>query len=136
MFAGLIPFFFGTLSLIFDHNSWWIIRDIPSGLALYSLAIASFMSGIHWGVAQLSGQPAKLIVHSNLMVVFPWIVFLLIGAGTVFYLSLVWVFLKQYLVDRQLEAAGKFDGSYLADRLIVTISVCVMLGAVAIALAI
>jgi hypothetical protein len=127
MFAGLIPFIAGTIAIALEVDSWWIINDTANSFALYALAIASFMSGIHWAVARLQGNRMDLLFHSNLMVLLPWIAFVTFGDGAVVYFLLAFVFFKQYLLDRQLKKQGIFDQAYLCDRLIIATIVCLLM---------
>ncbi|MFT6406640.1 MAG: hypothetical protein ACJAQ6_000050 [Arenicella sp.] len=124
MFAGLIPFIAGTIAIALKLDSWWIINDIAISFAFYALAIASFMSGTHWAVAQLLENRTDLLFHSNLMVLLPWIALLTLGDGSTFYFFLAFVFFKQYLLDRKLTSQGVFGQPYLRDRRIVTTTVC------------
>ena len=132
MFAGLIPFALGAIAAWFEFTAWWVFPDVPTALALYALAIASFMSGIHWAIAQTHAGQSGLLLHSNVMVVLPWVIFLVSGDSAIFYLCLIWVFIKQYLVDRMLVADGTFSSAYLTDRLVVTSIVCFMILSVAV----
>jgi hypothetical protein len=131
MFAGLIPFVVGASAIALKVDNWWIISDVTTSFAFYALAIASFMSGVHWGVAQLQGNKTTLLLHSNLMVLLPWVAFVVFGDGVIFYLLLAYVFLKQYLVDRLLTSQGVFSHEYLNDRLIVATTVCILMVIVA-----
>ena len=132
MVAGLIPFLFGTIAVVIDLEGWGPIDSLPLALALYALAIASFMCGIHWGIAQTRSDQSKLLVHSNVMVVLLWVLLIVFGDSTLFYAVLVLVFLKQYLVDRQLVAEGVLNEKYLSDRLVVTCCVCILMSIVAV----
>jgi hypothetical protein len=127
MYCGLIPFVMGAIATVQGIDEWWIVNNIPVSFALYALAIASFMSGIHWGIAQHKGDKSTLLIVSNLLVVLPWIVFTVLGSGALFYLSLAYVFLKQYLIDRELTAQGLFSPQYLTDRTIVASTVCALM---------
>lgn len=123
IYAGLLPFIAGTLAAVKGVESWWLISDIPMSLAMYSLAIASFMSGIHWGIAQTQEGHSQLLLLSNLMVLLPWFAFAFIGTGAFFYTALAYVFFKQYLLDRGLAKDGVYSEEYLQDRAIVGLSV-------------
>ena len=124
MYAGLIPFFGGAIAIVLELNSWWVIDDIGHSFVLYALAIASFMSGVYWGLAQLHGNKKRLLFQSNVMVILPWVAFLFFGDGVAFYSALAYVFFKQYLLDRQLTIDGIFEHAYLRDRKIIAITVC------------
>lgn len=54
-YAGLLPFVLGALLV-------WLVRDdvrleVAFGLSAYAGLIASFLGGIHWGLAFREGEP-------------------------------------------------------------------------------
>lgn len=51
-FAGLIPFVFLLLGCWFADRVW--IQDFLNGQFAYSVAVLSFVGGIHWGATMLS----------------------------------------------------------------------------------
>lgn len=127
MLAGLIPFMAGAIAILLGVESWWLIKDVETSFALYCLAIASFMAGIYWGVAHSDPSATHLLLLSNLMVLLPWIAFVVLGSGSVFYAVLAYVFLRQLLLDRKLRHQDVFDERYLRDRYFIAVPVSLLM---------
>jgi hypothetical protein len=63
-FAGLIPFLLMMLGVWFADVSW--LGDFVKGQLAYGIVILSFLGGIHWGVALLSGSLADADIKKAL----------------------------------------------------------------------
>ena len=64
-FAGLIPFLLMVLGVWFADVSW--LGDFVKGQLAYGIVILSFLGGIHWGVALLSGSLADAELKKALL---------------------------------------------------------------------
>lgn len=54
-YAGLLPFVAGALLVWLVHDP--VLQDVAFGLAAYAALIASFLGGIHWGLAFRQEEP-------------------------------------------------------------------------------
>lgn len=100
--------------------------------AAYGLTIASFMAGVHWGIALMrqSGVPVNLFVTSNVVAVAAWLAFLLATlALTLLVLTVLFIYLLY--VDFRLLHAGAIEDAYWRTRLWITVAVVVSLFLVA-----
>ena len=124
IFGGCLPFVIAALAPYFGIFDLPIIGNIQMAIAYYSLALASFMAGVQWGVS-LSQRPEKLIrnnhpicpkqlmLASNGMVLIPWFTLTALGPGITFYFMIALTFLLLMVIDYR-----------LANRNIVTHDYC------------
>lgn len=130
-YGGLLPF--AGLALLL-----WLVKPeltpwVAIALAAYAALIASFLGGIHWGVAWLRMERGQGGTRPHLV----WGVLpsLLAWPGVVMpaYAGLVWlalVLVLCYLVDRKLYAqAGLSDWLALRFRLSAVAALCCLIGA-------
>lgn len=66
--AGTVPFFGGVFDLVVFDGAWIGV------VAVYAAVIASFISGIHWGVSFFAtgGMRVGLLVGSNVAALAAW----------------------------------------------------------------
>ena len=112
-YLGLLPFVAGAATaLLFDELPAIVLR----GFTLYSLAILSFMGGVHWGLALIMGTyKSKRLFISIIPVVVAWICLMILpGYLTVTMLGLA--FIAQWAVDRPILAELSIPSWYLEMR--------------------
>lgn len=112
-YLGLLPFVTGAATaLLFEELPAVVLR----GFTLYSLAILSFMGGVHWGLALIMGTyQSKRLFISITPVAVAWIcVMLLPGYLAVTILGLA--FIAQWTVDRPILAELSIPSWYLEMR--------------------
>lgn len=115
--AGLLPFVAGAAALV--------LLDAPglrvwagTALAAYGALIATFLGGIHWGLAMLGVQPARLRLGWGVLPSLLGWVALLLPAGPGL-LLLAGLLAACYAVDRRLYASAGLSG-WLGLRLQLT----------------
>jgi hypothetical protein len=127
-YAGLFPFLACALSLSINLRSVPFLGNIEEILGLYSLVIASFMAGSHWGrYLNLEKKSAfYLPISSNIITLGLWISHLLLHA---------WVLLLVYalgfsallLVDKRLFVEGLISSEYFQTRCVASLIVVISL---------
>ena len=126
--AGLIPFVGLTLFLAFGITVLPALGSTVQVFGLYSLMIAVFISGSHWG--QHLGLDDQWVVFlpitSNLITVILWLVFLACSF-TVITFTFVIAFVILLGIDYKLLKTGHISGHYFRMRFVVTAIVCLML---------
>lgn len=132
-YAGLIPF--GVLSLLL----WLVKADlhpfVATALLCYGAVIASFLGGIHWGIAfslaPHKSEPAKRhLLWSVALACLAWVAAMMPAFAGLPLLGLV--FVASYLVDRTWwPKAGLGAWLTLRFRLSVLATACCFLGAAA-----
>ncbi len=136
--AGCIPFVGGALAPYFGVMDLPIIGDLQRAVALYALAIASFMAGTQWGVSLGSAYddqpnhrsqmcPNRMMVLSNVFVLIPWIVLCVFGINVAYYFSLALMFTLMVLTDYRLMNRNFLSSDYYHMRLIATVIVVICL---------
>ena len=125
-YAGLLPFVAGALLVWIVHDD--LRPELMRGLALYAAAIASFLGGIHWGLAMQAGSPSRHLAWGVLPSLLAWpAAWMPPGAGLVMLGALL---LASYAVDRQLyPAAGAQGWLLLRFRLSAVAGLCCFIGA-------
>lgn len=120
-YAGLIPFLVSAFVLGWGGDAPVGLEFFETVLMSYSLAIISFLCGVHWGVALLFPEktPLNLFVLSNVLVVAVWLCFLLDCAG-LFYLLAALVFAMLLWVDAKLFRCSVLNRVYYQLRKQVT----------------
>ena len=112
-YLGLLPFVAGGASaLLSDELSPLVLQ----GFTLYSLALLSFMGGVHWGLAlNLGTYQSKRLFISTTPVAVAWISLMTLPEyATVATLGLT--FIAQWLVDRPILAELSIPSWYLEMR--------------------
>jgi hypothetical protein len=98
-YAGLLPFVFGSLLV-------WLVREeahpyVALALSAYGAVIASFLGGIHWGLAFRHAEPPpRLLVWGVVPSIVAWLAVMMPpSAGLVILGAML---LACYAVDRRL----------------------------------
>jgi hypothetical protein len=132
-YGGLIPF--ALLALLL-----WLVKPdlhpfVATALLCYSAVIASFLGGIHWGIA-LGLAPAKAeqakhhVLWGVAVALLAWVAAMMPAYAGLPLLGLL--FVASYAVDRKLwPAAGLGAWLTLRFRLSVLAALCCVLGAAA-----
>lgn len=112
-YLGLIPFVFGAVTALLSRE---LVSLAFQAFILYSLAILSFMGGVHWGLALITGtrQSTRLLI-SVVPVVAAWICLIALPAP----LTLAVLgggFIAQWLIDRPILAELPIPSWYLEMR--------------------
>ncbi|MEM6582527.1 MAG: DUF3429 domain-containing protein [Pseudomonadota bacterium] len=113
MFAGTLPFLFGALWLLTGQSV--PLLNIPTVLLLksYTLAIASFMAGVHWG--QSLNEPAMgaaTRLSSNVFCLIPWLLWMGQASNPLFFSASALVFAGLLYFDHRLLVARMIKGDY------------------------
>ena len=112
-YLGLIPFVFGAITALLSQE---LVSLAFQAFILYSLAILSFMGGVHWGLALITGtrQSTRLLI-SVVPVVAAWICLIALPAP----LTLAVLgggFIAQWFIDRPILAELPIPSWYLDMR--------------------
>ena len=112
-YLGLIPFVFGAVTALLSQE---LVSLAFQAFILYSLAILSFMGGVHWGLALITGtrQSTRLLL-SVVPVVAAWICLIALPAP----LTLAVLgggFIAQWFIDRPILAELPIPSWYLEMR--------------------
>ena len=127
-YAGAIPFGLGAVCLAMDIRSVPVLGGTADAIGAYGLIIASFLSGVYWGLNlhQTGGWSLFLASISNVLAIGLWIAFLgLELAAFLFLLSLF--FLILLVIDQQLARNGLIRKQYFIARAVVTVFVIFLL---------
>lgn len=127
-FSGALPFIASALALYMGLNNVPLLGAVNHVVATYALVIVVFMAGTHWG-GYLNGQhnaPINLLLFSNVVTVFAWLVFL---SASVMVALLVYtvVFIVLLWIDYKLYQADLISPDYWLTRRNVTVIVIVCL---------
>ncbi len=101
--GALVPFVLLSLACWVVHPGW--LDDTIRGQLTYGIAILSFIGGIHWGAALLTGdmsakQTKKVLLWGVAPAIMAWVA-VLIDAGFGFAMSMV-CFIGSYLYDKRM----------------------------------
>ena len=112
-YLGLIPFVLGAVTALLSQE---LVSLAFQAFILYSLAILSFMGGVHWGLALITGtrQSTRLLI-SVVPVVAAWICLIALPAP----LTLAVLgggFIAQWFIDRPILAELPIPSWYLEMR--------------------
>ncbi len=112
-YLGLIPCVFGAVTALLSQE---LVSLAFQAFILYSLAILSFMGGVHWGLALITGtrQSTRLLI-SVVPVVAAWICLIALPAP----LTLAVLgggFIAQWFIDRPILAELPIPSWYLEMR--------------------
>ena len=112
-YLGLIPFMVGAVTALLSQE---LVSLAFQAFILYSLAILSFMGGVHWGLALITGtrQSTRLLI-SVVPVVAAWISLIALPAP----LTLAVLgggFIAQWFIDRPILAELPIPSWYLEMR--------------------
>ncbi|MAO39276.1 MAG: DUF3429 domain-containing protein [Pseudohongiella sp.] len=125
---GPLPFVLCTSFLALDILSLPVLGSVPGLLSSYTLVIAVFMCGVHWGqyLQQPSGQFTNLFIISNILTVMLWVAWLILPVDIFLMLALL-VFIGLLYIDTRLRLRAVISKTYFRTRLIVTSVVAVFL---------
>lgn len=135
-YAGLIPFFFLTLAVVFGWKlpligaarlDWWLV--------VYAGLVVSFLGAIYWGIVlispRLTDEESRLYLSYGVMPsILAWLTFLLPVRGALVAMGLL--ILLAYTVDAFL-LFPRLGSDYAKLRLHLSVAVLVMLFIAAIA---
>ena len=112
-YLGLTPFVVGAVTALLSQE---LISLVFQAFVLYSIAILSFMGGVHWGLALITGtrQSTRLLI-SVVPVVAAWICLIALPAP----LTLAVLgggFIAQWFIDRPILAELPIPSWYLEMR--------------------
>ena len=112
-YLGLTPFVVGAVTALLSQE---LISLAFQAFVLYSIAILSFMGGVHWGLALITGtrQSTRLLI-SVVPVVVAWICLIALPAP----LTLAVLgggFIAQWFIDRPILAELPIPSWYLEMR--------------------
>ena len=112
-YLGLIPFLAGAVTALLSEE---LVSLALQAFILYSLAILSFMGGVHWGLALIIGtrQSTRLLI-SVVPVIVAWICMIALPA-TLTLAVLGGGFIAQWFIDRPILAELPIPSWYLEMR--------------------
>jgi hypothetical protein len=122
-FAGIVPFVALMLACWMVHPDW--LGPFIKGQLAYSVAVLSFLGGIHWGAAialrELTvEQTRKALAWSVMPAVIAWFATMMGGYG---FAVLMAGFIATYQVDKRLFAWYRLPDWFLRLRLYLTCAV-------------
>lgn len=125
---GALPFLVSSLLLTLGVYDLPLLGSTAEILRSYSLAIAVFMCGIHWGqyLQDTQARSLNLLMTSNVLTLILWFGFL-VTSFAVYFVIVIAVFLALLWVDYRLHKAGRITARYFKMRLAVTAVVCASL---------
>jgi hypothetical protein len=120
-YAGSLPFIIALLALFLEMPADDAVRVFLLDAAmLYAAVIASFVSGIHWGLyldpVRADRAELNLFVSSNICTLAAWTALLLPMPHAPFLLLAV-VFSALFVIDRSLARQGIIEDWFFALRL-------------------
>lgn len=123
-YLGALPFIISAVLLSLDVQKLFSLGSVLNIANSYAMVIVVFMSGIHWGtyLCDEKSNSLNLLLISNVITVFSWFAFLLLGPGysLIFYIFafmvLLWIDIKLYFVS-------VITKDYLLTRCFVTLVV-------------
>jgi hypothetical protein len=125
---GALPFLVSSLLLTLGIYNLPLLGNTAEILRSYSLAIAVFMCGIHWGqyLQDTQARNLNLLMVSNGLTLACWLGFLM-ASFVAYFVIVIAVFLALLWVDYQLHKSGRITARYFKMRLTVTAVVCASL---------
>jgi hypothetical protein len=126
-FAGALPFLAAIAAVAFAPI--WASAAIWQAVIGYGAVIASFVSGIHWGlfVYRDGAMPLNLFLSSNVCALAAWAA-LLVPSLTSALALLIAVFSALFVIDHALWRAGAHAAWFYQLRAIITAIVLAALG--------
>lgn len=118
-YLGLLPFLACSVLITMDISNLPYLGSIQNIQAVYALAIACFMSGIHWGQALSNQSLNKLYLISNIHTVLLFFAFI-VCSRNIFLLCSSGIFLSILMVDYNLLRKQIITNDYFKLRAIVT----------------
>lgn len=129
IYAGAIPFVLGALALAFVAPESALFSRIQTALSAYTLVIASFMAGVHWGqqLTLEANWQRLLMISSNAAALALWAGFVLLGFKGFAALAIA-VFIGLLAMDIRLARHGLITKPYFRHRCLITAIVVCALG--------
>lgn len=126
-FAGALPFLAAVAAVAFAPV--WASSAVWQAVLAYAVVIASFVSGIHWGlfVYRDRAMPLNLFITSNICALAAWAALLVPSLPGALAL-LIAVFAALFVIDHALWRAGAHAGWFYRLRAIITGIVLAALG--------
>lgn len=111
-YTGAFPFVGAALASIFHLQLFGL--NYPYMVITYGVVIASFISGIHWGVYLFKDAPMNLFIHSNVVTLIAWSI--LVFNSPYSPVVLIGCFLYLLAIDKRLGAVGVLELWYVQMR--------------------
>lgn len=127
-YAGSLPFVFCAILLLLNINTIPILGNVELILSVYSLVIASFMAGSHWGQHLNISNKWRLYLpsFSNINAVILWISFLVFPFQILMYIFML-SFLLLWWIDKKLYNDNIIEKEYFYTRCFITFIVILSL---------
>jgi hypothetical protein len=125
---GALPFIISSLLLMLDVMTLPLLGSVANLLSSYTLVIAVFLCGVHWGqyLQQPEQHSLNLLLISNALTVLLWFAWLLSPLHIFLALALA-VFVVLLMIDMRLRLMNIISKSYFRTRILVTSIVCLFL---------
>lgn len=120
-YAGSLPFVFGAICSILGYHQLPIIGNITQVITVYTIVIAGFMAGIHWGhKLHLTGKIVNaLALVSNLNAIVLWLSASFLPLS-IFNIIAIVIFALILFIDWLLKQQNTISAEYFKTRFIVT----------------
>ena len=127
-FTGALPFIMCAICYVLDIKIVPYLGVTDDILAIYSIIIATFLAGSHWGQhLSLTNKWASILpIISNIVAVSIWFFYLILSFKALI-ISLIVIFLGLLGVDYYLKQDNVISREYFQTRLKVTSIVIIML---------
>lgn len=125
---GALPFLISSAMLTMGVYNLPLLGSTAEILRSYSLAIAVFMCGIHWGqyLQDTRARDMNLLMVSNVLTVICWISYVA-ASFRAYFVIVILIFLVLLWIDYRLHQDGRITSRYFRMRLAVTLVVCISL---------
>ncbi len=127
-YMGAIPFIACALFLSFDITSLPLLGSVETILSVYSLVIATFLSGSYWGVILIYQVSLSRVlpILTNMIAIYLWVSFLILSFKvlTIVFIS---IFILLLLIDYRLYQINLFPQQYFQMRCYISTIVIVAL---------
>lgn len=136
-FAGLLPFFWGVLTLLSEPLALWTIRTIgarfvaPFVILNYATIILAFMSGVLWGFATRADAARAPMAYALSILPALWAFFFVGGGPVSSAMNLIAGFLGLLMLDWTYQRQGLAPDWWMRLRVPLTVIVILCLGTVA-----
>ncbi len=122
-YAGAMPFLAAPILSVIDTDVFSL--DIKHAALTYSAIIASFISGIHWGLYLFKDTSLNLFIHSNIVTLMAWIAVVIYAPASTG--ILIFCFLYLLAIDYKLVKEEIIEPWYMRMRFIISIIVILAL---------
>lgn len=123
-FAGAIPFIFCAVCFFVGIHQLPIAGDVDRILSLYSVIIASFLAGSHWGqhLSLATAQSHLLALSSNGIAVALWVLMLILPFRPLL-IGFIICFILLLIIDKAMMRAKLIAKHYYNIRVAITLIV-------------